>query len=179
MINSPTLATPTSTTGIRLPEISDMAYEGRKRSASPVHFDTSHERNPAMLARRSLTLARAVPARALHTSSLWYAEKSALETRLRDSLKTAMKARDKAAVSTLKVSAPRAQRAGAGVGRGLGGWVGFGKGGGGWYWEELGGLGVGREQVEERREWRRTCRSLWECATPLDGASRSLRSAGL
>ncbi|KLT41056.1 GatB/YqeY domain-containing protein [Cutaneotrichosporon oleaginosum] len=44
----------------------------------------------------------ALNVRALHTSALRFAEKSALEVRLRDSLKDAMKARDKAAVSTLK-----------------------------------------------------------------------------
>lgn len=57
-----------------------------------------------MFARRSIALARST--RALHTTAL-LSEKSVLESKLRDSLKTAMKARDKAAVSTLKVSRAR------------------------------------------------------------------------
>ncbi|GMK54533.1 hypothetical protein CspeluHIS016_0111190 [Cutaneotrichosporon spelunceum] len=53
-----------------------------------------------MFARRSVSLA--LNARAFHTSALRCADKSVLEGRLRDSLKEAMKARDKASVSTLK-----------------------------------------------------------------------------
>ncbi|BEJ11285.1 hypothetical protein CspHIS471_0107070 [Cutaneotrichosporon sp. HIS471] len=53
-----------------------------------------------MVARRSVSFA--LNARAFHASALRSVDKSALEVRLRDSLKGAMKARDKAAVSTLK-----------------------------------------------------------------------------
>ncbi len=54
-----------------------------------------------MFARRSVSLA--LSARSFSTSALRLSEKSALEVRLRDALKDAMKARDKASVSTLKV----------------------------------------------------------------------------
>lgn len=44
--------------------------------------------------------------RTLHTSVLRLAEKSALEVQLRDGLKTAMKAKQKATVTVLKASYP-------------------------------------------------------------------------
>lgn len=68
-----------------------------------------------MFARRALPLAR--PARAFSTTSLRLQDKSALEAKLRDGLKTAMKARDKATVSTLKVSAGAGRGAWGGRGR--------------------------------------------------------------
>lgn len=45
---------------------------------------------------------RVLSLRALHTTALLSAERSALETKLRDGLKASMKARDKAAVTCLK-----------------------------------------------------------------------------
>jgi hypothetical protein len=55
-----------------------------------------------MFALRSAT--RSVSVRALHTTAMRAAERSALETKLRDGLKTAMKAKDKAAVTCLKTT---------------------------------------------------------------------------